>query len=966
MAYELPQDVVDNLVLDAESFAKFMLGLADETVETRTGAIYKTLVKLITDIADAGGFDPFETTAELTASTPTVPKKAAYAADTGKIWFWNGTQWLDTGLSAYDKAINYVNASAMFKIHIITAGEYTNIDQIVTSGKYICPTDVIASSISGIPVNKAFHLDVSANGVFVSQEFKSSFTDSMYIRTSNASGVFPAFQKTVTTTELSTSINTAMSAISYKFSKNMFNVATTVNNSRLSATGLISAVTNAKRSAHIPVGSRRKYTISWSNSPTTAPAIAFFANSTATQGTGYKSLGLVSPVTITVPDNVGFMVINTKHESSVELTNLQIELGETATAYSAYAETSTVVSDAAMLPELKKDYEKIVVSRNLFNEDNLINNYFLSSSTGGLSAAAGWRCSGFIPVVAGKQYTLSGQRARQGISFFPNNTISADPALLYINDTTLPITVTAPDGALFAVLGLESNTAKGWSNLQFEEGSEVTQYVPYGKTITLIDGNYVTTDGSTGVPENSYTLNLGTGSVQTMVEDISAKLNVKVFNPISSTVSSVFNFITDELSGATVRVCGDDAAPVRMLGATLGANHGYAKNTITANAHGKTASDIGSVWTDGTYQWVIIQIISVNSLVITCRDANRAFSSSLPTLTHVSGATSTGNIVPTASTSGQWYPMLKDHKVRHLIDGTENTDQTGKWYFNDSVAILESYDLMEKNAIVEWVIANKGSYLVPYGAESALGLSMNYTFDTDGGCTIPSNFFTYKQITAQDLMFTQAARLSTGVNGNIKYYVPRSVAFTHDSQNFDFSVPTIVDSLAISNRIDFTADRSEAGAAVPDRLIMLNNTIGFAIGYLPVLDAAPDVRNARTSKGIQISTTDAKVYPYLVDGLTTLDAGSNYSCVAYRKYFKRKASRTCDYVVKSEYGDFLFLDWHIMNQVDLVELAADLVGKRFELVEKSANVELLSAVATSRIAVKIGAGTSARLVLKFN
>ncbi|HHP6882596.1 TPA: hypothetical protein ACSE73_000318 [Acinetobacter baumannii] len=916
------------------------------------------------------GNKAYLTYAEMDADKANIPINSKVTVtsdpDTSKRgdWQWNGTVFTKSSYDPLQQMKDWANGFATFKVHVIAPSEFSSIDQILVPGQYICNSDSIAATIAGIPVNKSFHLEVSAKGNAVSQEFKPFFTTDIYVRTSNASLVFPAFQKTASTSEVAASINNAMSTISYKVSKNMFNSATVVNNSRLSATGAIANVTNAKRSAHIPVGAGRKYTISWSNSATVAPTIAFFANTTDLQGVGYASLGLVPPVTITVPANVEYMIINTKHESSVELTNLQIELGEEATEYSPYAETGTVIKDGALLPPVLKDYEKLFESVNLFNESTVIPNYFLSSVNGALSPSTGWTISGFIPVVAGRQYTLSGQRSRQGISFFPTNEITTNPAISYINDSSMPITVTAPAGANYAVIALESASLKGWSNIQFEEGPVDTQYIPYGKTLTLVDSEYLTTDIAT--VRNKFSLIDGVGYIQNYISDFKAKLNVRVYNPLSSLVSSAFNFVSDDVNAQNVRLCDDDAAPVRMMGATIGANHGYAKAVLTANGHGKTSSDIGSVWSDGSKQWVIIEIISVNSLAVTCRTENLSFSGTLPTLTHVSGANNTSNIVPTAVVNNQWRPMLKNHLVKHIVDGELIAETTGDWPYKSSVAILESYDLMEKNAIVEWVIANNGAYTVPYNAESALNVSMNYTFDTEGGCVIPSNFFTYKSIQAQDLMFTQAARLKLGVDGQIKYYVPRSVAFTQGSQPFDFSIPTVVDSLSITDRIDFDVAKTESGAVLPDRLIMLNDTIGFAVGYLPILDAAPEVRNARTSKGIQISTSEAKVYPYLVDGLTTLNAGNHYSCVAYRKYFKRKANRTCDYVVRSKYGDFLFLDWHTMNQIDVIELASDLAGREVEIIEQTANVQLLSSVATSRIAVKIGAGSSARLILKFS
>lgn len=117
MATTLPQQTIDNLVLDAEAFGKFIIGLLSETVVTRTAAQYPTLARLIQDIAAAGGYQPFDTTSELTAATPDVEKQLAKALDTGKVWAWQrtslaGTQpvtgvWRDTGLSEKDQAIAY-------------------------------------------------------------------------------------------------------------------------------------------------------------------------------------------------------------------------------------------------------------------------------------------------------------------------------------------------------------------------------------------------------------------------------------------------------------------------------------------------------------------------------------------------------------------------------------------------------------------------------------------------------------------------------------------------------------------------------------------------------------------------------------------------------------------------------------------------------------------------------------------
>ena len=777
--------------------------------------------------------------------------------------------------------------------------------------------------------------------------------------------------------------STEFNKVAYEYTKNKYDSSKAVTDSRISGVGVISAVTGAKRTGYIPVIPDQTYTMSWTGTTTESAFYAFFANEgDTTNPIAYSISGaLTSPKTITVPTGANFIVVTLKHgPTSVERTNFQIELGSQATAYEAYnvvvKPQPSILADAVKKDELEslvtplteKDYEISIVSKNLFNGADLLVNKFLSTANGGISAGTGWLCSGFIPVVAGQTYTLSGTRARQGISFFPTNTVTTDPALLYDNTALLPLTVTAPTGANYAVIALESATVKGYSNIQFEQGSVATEYLPYGFTEKKVSADYI--DGLDAfIPPKTYKsgfkLTAGTGTIKAGL----LELGVKVFNPLTYIGNPVFNFNNDKYNNVTIRVNGDDVAPVRMMGATIGANHGYSRSNLTLASHGKTNADVGSVWTDGTNQWVIVQINSTSVIGVTCRTANIGFSSSLPILTHVSGATNTASFTPTAVSLVQWYPMLKNHSVKLYADGNQITDTTIDSGYDQTLKVVESYDLMEKSDIVEWLILNGGKEVTSYSATSALNVNNVHSFDETGGDTLYANFFTYKALSsATDLMFTQSARLTPGVDGLIKYYVPRSIPFVHESVNYDFSIPSSAEGLVLTNRIDFTVAKTEVGKAVPDRLVMFNNTIGYAVGYLPILDADPSVRNSLTSKGIQISQFEAKVYPYLVDGLTTLDAGANYTCVAYRKYFKRPAEtrRTVEYNVQSDYGNFLFLDWHGGDFKDTIILPEHMQNKSFDVIEKTDNVTLLTKVATGQIAVQIGTVTSnARLILKF-
>lgn len=758
--------------------------------------------------------------------------------------------------------------------------------------------------------------------------------------------------------------NQLFGEIAYKSSKNKYDPSKAKTGWRLSGAGALVAVAGAKHTGHIPVVPGKTYTASWSNPVSDNLSYAFFVNETDTNGTGYKSDPSISPRQITVPAGVNFIVINLKHgEDATERVKLQLEEGVEATNYEAFelkvhpqAELikGLIGSDAfieEIKPVLEKEYEIKLVSKNLFDESMVLENRYITNA-GLISGSAGWAMSGFIPVVAGKTYILSGLRGRHGLSFYNSNAELPTEVLLYVSDAEMPLIVTAPAGSTYVAFNLESPTSQGWSQVQFEEGDAPTKYVPYGETKKMIDPSFILAGAVSQDARNVFSLNEGSGYIKSLVDDLEVKLNVKVYNPVTYTGSAVFNFNGDVVNDVTVRVNGDDTAPVRMMGATIGANHGYSRTILTLAGHGKTNADVGSVWTNGTKEYVILQIISTSQLAVTSRSDNTAFPSG-GTLAHVSGATNTASFTPTNTSAAQWYPMLKNHKIYHSVDGVVSAENTGEWEFKDNVTIHESYDLMEKADIVQWLIANGAKEVKQYLAASALNVSNIYRFNTHGGVLGATSFYTKKALSAaQDLMFTQSARLTPGVNGDIKYYVPRSTPFIHESVNYDFTKLTNVNDLGLTSRIDFTAVRTEPGEALPDRLIQFNDLFGYATGYLPVLDAAPEKRNTLTTKGIQISNTQAKVYPYLVDGLTTLPEGTYYSALWYRQYFKRTAEQTAKYTVESPLGDFLYIDWHTPGK-NLIELPPAYAGRQFEIVRKSSNVNLRSTVATTNLVVEV-------------
>ncbi|MDC4776174.1 hypothetical protein OHV98_17955, partial [Acinetobacter baumannii] len=105
----LTPEKLENASKDCDSWDLFFHGSELEDVVTRLGKVFPTLSKILRLFFDAGLFRPFQTEAQLLAYVPVTAPSAAYAFDTKKLYLWNGTNWIDEGLSPLDISRNYTD-----------------------------------------------------------------------------------------------------------------------------------------------------------------------------------------------------------------------------------------------------------------------------------------------------------------------------------------------------------------------------------------------------------------------------------------------------------------------------------------------------------------------------------------------------------------------------------------------------------------------------------------------------------------------------------------------------------------------------------------------------------------------------------------------------------------------------------------------------------------------------------------
>lgn len=625
-----------------------------------------------------------------------------------------------------------------------------------------------------------------------------------------------------------------------------------------------------------------------------------------------------------------------------------------ATELSSYFKTENIDQ------YVNKPYEIISLSKNLYDKTKKQLGIIVGNN-GALQSAAGWSCSDFIPVTEGQNITISGIR-RQNAAFYDKKGGVGLIALSFSTSASNPLTLQAPAGAKYLVVNIDSNTITG-TNVQVEMGQNATPYEPYGKNY-VIDASYLSTNTA---EKRCLKINSNNATLTGVIDGLPISLEMWLTKVGLTGEQTVFNFAADYVNNILQRSPGDDVAPMRMDGATIGANHGYRKTNLIVTGHGKTNADIGSVWTANSKEYVIISIVDVNTISVTSRNDNT--DAIATTFTHVSGAENITSFTATsASTLQQWYPSIRDRRLNCFIDNVKiDLTKDAIHSFKNTVKFLESYSIMKKADMVEWLITNKGSNHINYDAVPSYTVNFGYTFDHELGCTIYFGGVGRKTVPLVDQMITQSIQLAQG-NGTVYNYIPKAISFTAGGFSYNFSQLENLYSKNPSVALYLTSALQETETNPIDRIIMLNDQIGYATGYLPVLDAAPNVRaNNASNKYLEIRNSSLKIYPRLIDSasISQINEGDAFAAIAYRKYFKRSAARTCNYVIRSEFGDYLYLDWHT-HKVDEIELPADLIGREFEIHEKSSNVTLLSKFSSNSILVNIDETKAyGYLVLKF-
>lgn len=352
---------------------------------------------------------------------------------------------------------------------------------------------------------------------------------------------------------------------------------------------------------------------------------------------------------------------------------------------------------AAAAAEIALDDEglaRVTLGKNLFDPSKRIIGYTLGNS-GQTLVLVGYSVTDYIPVVAGQPITLSAPR---NVSLYDTSKVFVTGSSIN-NSTQAPVTVTPTvDGFVRASIS-DANVAM----FQVEKGSAVTAWEAYQR---LLDPT-ITIGGSQLAPLVT-SLEGNTVGIQSAFGDRTLTLSMTLADPARN---GVLNFNSMALPVGVFHGLSDSVAPIRTQQGTIGANHGFAFIGLWVT-HDKTAADLGSVWTDGTREYVLLKVDSdgawVGGSYVTAGDGSTSSANVDPAadLTHVSGATHTTAMPQGGFTLQQMYPAIARRVVSATLDAAPLASSRG-----NEVVFRETYDILDYASLYDLAKANVG---VPY------------------------------------------------------------------------------------------------------------------------------------------------------------------------------------------------------------------------------------------------------------
>lgn len=463
---------------------------------------------------------------------------------------------------------------------------------------------------------------------------------------------------------------------------------------------------------------------------------------------------------------------------------------------------------------------------------------------------------------------------------------------------------------------------------QVEEGSTATTYEPYYlKLSDDISLNKVEVDST-----SNYILTKTENSID-IITLLNGK-NLEIRTVKNGSRNDSFTFDRTLYDGKVVHGTSDDITPVRTF-TTVGANHGYTSIIDLPNSN-KTTADLGSTWTDGTTNYVLLRIVD-DRLILGCpytiKNGYVTASTVQPkaNLTHVSNATNTSDIsISGAKNGSQLYPSTGKIKVTYLAD-KNIVNQNGTYKCN-SVTIIENYEILDYKSIVDFATSNIGKDYANYRDEiqGVLSMSNTFNFNDNGKCTTSHAIRALQKV----LMGMSGVLQSVGLE-HPTYTVKRYIPNVGDVNGFDFTQPFNLASYNTSNKIEKEnlIEEDKPLDRYIDYIVDNSDNIELAFSMGHIIDKTNSSYEDRLTNISSIYwdfRNTKKSYPNVIHN-KILNEGDYFNFEGYRNYFvPDKGVINSNKVIDNE-TTYIYIDSLNTENYKSTEFS-ELIGSKLEVV----------------------------------
>lgn len=403
---------------------------------------------------------------------------------------------------------------------------------------------------------------------------------------------------------------------------------------------------------------------------------------------------------------------------------------------------------------------------------------------------------------------------------------------------------------------------------------------------------------------------------------------------------------------------GDDATPLNYNSTYIGANHGaFIVHQVVKSGHGKTYSDVGSKWTDGTRNYTLIRILDVNTLWFVSDNTGTDgawvfFATKLAagtTFTHVSGATNTAAIdAITSDTITQLLKALNNHSKKIIANGFMELSTPGI-YEVEYLELIDSYDIMNVPAILAYLQARVGTTTEQKfdvdTIASDIRVSVTYSYALNGSITGLTQAQVKKSVKWGWIGLMQALPLNYG-GKNLLLYVPKSKPIVVGPNTWDLinisNVTSVQDVISIAKASWLDLNNP------PDRFVSIvknavNNEFGQVIGHsLTRGITKPATRKSSSEVGFFNGPTK-KIYPHSQTGDiyagSLIPVGTLLNAVSYRSVFNSQLvpEATAFTWFKDNKDYYVVFDIHTNATLLKLPLPKFMNGKMVEIIESNLN-----------------------------